>query len=110
MEPDDAVDTAWAELDKAWDDPEAHRRFIGLCAALGRLPDAATRYRQVRDDSPERSEIAKTRLGAIATAATAALYETRSALPKKRSRVTLVGLGVAVGMVLWALWAWLHAR
>ncbi len=47
---DDPIETAWRALLPAWDDDARHKSFVALAQSLGRLPDAAARYRGVRDD------------------------------------------------------------
>jgi hypothetical protein len=50
---EEPVQAAWDRLLETWDDRGAHRKFVALCASLGRLGDAGKRYRAVRDDDPE---------------------------------------------------------
>lgn len=106
----DPVDAAWAELESHWSDPDAHKRFVGLCAALGRLADAGARYRKVKDEDPTRADEASKRMAAVLTAATVALYESKSPAPKRLSKLNVFGFALAATLVLSALWAWLHAR
>ncbi|MEZ4407454.1 MAG: hypothetical protein R3A52_13410 [Polyangiales bacterium] len=47
---EDPLDLAWRSLLTAWDDDARHKSFVALAQSLGRLPDAAARYRGVRDD------------------------------------------------------------
>ncbi len=41
----DPLETAWQALLSEWERDDQHRAFVGLAAALERLPDAAKRYR-----------------------------------------------------------------
>ena len=54
----DPVDEAWGRVEQAWGDAEEHRRFVGVCMALDRLPEAGRRYREVRERDPSRAESA----------------------------------------------------
>ncbi|MBW2460321.1 MAG: hypothetical protein JRH11_01660, partial [Deltaproteobacteria bacterium] len=49
----DPIDVAWNEVEGAWDDRDAHKRFVALCQSLGRLPEAGRRYREVREGGAE---------------------------------------------------------
>ena len=54
----DVYAEAWTRVEAAWDDPDAHARFQALCAETGRLAEAGTRYRAVRESDPSRAEVA----------------------------------------------------
>lgn len=57
-EPNDPLDVAWTALLDQWESEEKHRSFVGLAAALERLPEAAKRYRALSAD-PARAARAK---------------------------------------------------
>jgi hypothetical protein len=87
-DPTDPLDTAWQELSSQWDADERHRTFVALAAALDRLPDAASRYRALRDD-PERGAQAKRGLEKVLGAAMARLSAERRDPPAVRSNYLL---------------------
>jgi len=104
----DPIPDAWAEVERAWDDPEAHRRFRALCATLGRLPEAGRRYREVRDRDPARREAAERHIDALLALAASSLEGLRSPprdLAGRRRGLFLVALIVGVGMVIVAMLA-----
>lgn len=84
-EQNDPIETAWESLRTQWSSDDAHRAFVALAAALDRLPDAASRYRSVRDD-PELGEGAAAGLERVLGAAMAKLSTTRHEAPPVRSR------------------------
>jgi hypothetical protein len=97
----DPVDQAWEKVERAWDDPDAHRRFIALCRALGRLPDAGRLYREVRERDDLRRSTAEARIADLLSAATLELEAQRSEPPAGRSRrwLTLIGLLVMLALM-----------
>lgn len=104
---DDALAHAWAAVEADWSSDDAHRRFLALCAASGKLSEAGRRYRLARDADPARESEAKRRIDAILALATEQMlrHQTPRAEPKA-SRMTWVALGVAlviVGVTLWQL-------
>jgi len=102
----DPVAQAWARVEAEWDDPDAHRRFLGLCASLGQLPEAARLLREARDRDPGRRERAQKSLDALVNVAVAAMAATRTEPPKrnKTSRFWLIGLGVSLALIAAAFW------
>ena len=96
---DDALARAWSAVEADWSSDDAHRRFLALCAASGKLSEAGRRYRLARDADPTREPEAKRRIDAILALAT-------ERPESKSSRTSWVALGVAlviVGMTLWQL-------
>ncbi|MFO0624509.1 MAG: hypothetical protein U0325_02750 [Polyangiales bacterium] len=87
-DPPDPLDTAWHELSANWDAEERHRSFVALAAALDRLPEAASRYRALRDD-PERGAGARRGLEKVLGAAMARLSAERREAPPARSNYLL---------------------
>ncbi len=105
---EDPLERAWTELEGAWDDDAAHRRFIALCSARGALAEAGRRYREVQERDPMRRDQAARRLDAVLAAALSSL-ETGRARPKpRRSRLFWAACGVCGGLCLYALLALLR--
>ncbi len=105
----EALERAWEEVDRAWDDPETHRRFLALASTLGRLDVAGARYRAMRDANPARREQADAQIQKLLGLALASLGTLKSApLPNARRWVNVVG--VALGFLLFALAAWALLR
>ncbi len=105
-----ALDRAWAEVESHWEDDDAHRRFIALCAMQGALPTAGQRYRAVRDSDPARSERARRQIDAVLAAALASLDLTRDPRAQGRRRVVWIGYGLSLFFLLYALLAILRGR
>jgi hypothetical protein len=108
----DPIEAAWhALIDSQWDDEEKHRAFVGLAAALSRLPDAAAHYRAVESDPSrrERAEFGKQLVLKNAMALLSSMPRTTLDDAKKRARwiVPLATLGVFLAMDF-ALAALLH--
>jgi hypothetical protein len=73
----DPIDEAWARVEAEWGNEDAHRRFVGVCVALDRLPDAGKRYREVRDTDPARRDDAVKHIDTLIALATQQLQDTR---------------------------------
>lgn len=93
----DPIDEAWERLSSHWDDDEAHRKFIGLCATMSRLPDAGRLYREVRDRDETRRAVAEKQIDRLLTRAMQSLEAYRTEAPKRSPRTLLV---IAVLMML----------
>ncbi len=99
------VEQAWRELEAAWDDDAAHRRFIALCQFQGALAEAGRRYRAVQDRDPTRREEARRRLGAVLAAALSTLELARAQPAARRTRLFWAACGVCLGLCVYALLA-----
>ena len=106
----DPIDEAWARVERDWGDEEAHRRFVGICVALERLPEAGKRYRRVRDDDPSRSEDAIRHIDRLILLATQQLQDTRVAPPTTEHKRTLTWVAFFIMLVLMGAAAWLLLR
>ena len=107
MEP---IDEAWATVEAAWADDEAHRRFLGVCTALGRLPEAGTRYREVRDSDPARAEVAAKQIDRLLGLATQQLEGTRVEAPTTEHKRTLSWVAFFMMLALMGAGTWLLMR
>jgi hypothetical protein len=106
-EPNAAFDQLWRHVLDHWDDDSVHQAFLRQCQLLGRLPDAAARYRGMTGD-PSRRSVAEKHLGALVVVALAALQAERSPMPERRRRLPALLAGMVVGGIL--LIAYLTAR
>ncbi|MEO0324110.1 MAG: hypothetical protein AAF447_14205 [Myxococcota bacterium] len=87
------LDSAWAEVLAAWEDPGAHERFLALCEAMGAAAEAGARYRSVRDGDAERAADAQARLDQLVARALARLQLERSEVsPAPRRWVFVIAL------------------
>jgi hypothetical protein len=95
---------AWNEVLANWRDDDAHRRFIALCEASGRLDFAGGCYRSVRDGDPEREAEARRRVSAV-LAYTAKELE-RLKTPRTSGPSLLYGVLflTSLSMFLYSLW------
>jgi hypothetical protein len=73
----DPIDEAWAKIEAEWGNEDAHRRFVGVCVALDRLPEAGKRYREVRETDPGRRDYAAKQIDTLIVLATQQLQDTR---------------------------------
>lgn len=107
---DAALDAGWSRVEAEWDDPRAHDKWIGLCAAMGRLELAGQRYRVVREADPERAERAQKSIDRVVVVAMQTLELAREPPPPSPKRVLLpVALLMTLALVGTALWVWLAA-
>ena len=73
----DPIDEAWERVEADWGDQDSHRRFVAVCVALNRLPEAGKRYRVVREADPARREDAEKRIDGLIALAAQQLQDTR---------------------------------
>ena len=100
------LDALWSGVINDWEDDSRHTKFLDHARIAGALPEAARRYGRIKED-PERGDLAKRRLAAIALLATNDLYATRTGKPSKRLAqwVLAAGLAVCTALLGWAAWA-----
>ncbi len=96
----DPIDEAWAEVEADWGNEEAHRRFVGVCIALDRLPDAGKRYREVRENDPARREDAARQIDTLIVLATQQLEDTRVEPPTTERKRTLTWAAFFIMLLL----------
>lgn len=106
----DPVDEAWGKVEEAWGDAEAHRRFVGVCMALDRLPDAGRRYREIRERDPARAEAAERHIDKLLVLATQQLQDTRVVPETRGHKRTLTWVAFLIMLVLMGAGAWLLLR
>lgn len=106
----DPLIVAFERLEREWDDEEAHKRFIGLAFSLERLPDAAGRYRVIRDHQSDRSEVASRQIDRIMALAMQSLELHRSPPPKERPRwLNVAAVAVTAALVMASLYYLLNS-
>lgn len=95
------LDTAWDEVDQAWDDDGAHQRLLTLLDAGDCLADGAARYRRAKERDPARAERADKMLSAITARALAKLVAAPrvEALERPRTWVLVFGYVVALALI-----------
>jgi hypothetical protein len=100
------LDALWSGVVNGWHDDDRHRKFLDHAREIGGLTEAARRYGSLRDD-PERGQLARKRLAAIALLATNELYATKTNRPPRKVPAWLVWSAVFICVVLlgWAAWA-----
>jgi hypothetical protein len=97
----ETIEAAWQRVLESWGDPEAHRKFVALCASLGALAEAGTRYREVREKDPARAEVAAAQISRIVAAAVSNLEPLRTP-PRKRPPIALYVIAALVAAALLA--------
>ena len=112
MDETDPIDAAWAQLEADWDDEAAHKKFLTLCQAMHRLPDAGRRYREVREGDPDRADVAAAQIDRLLTLAMQGLEVLKTEPPRRSGKTVmfLVALGVSLALVVTALWSFLRFR
>jgi hypothetical protein len=96
----DPIDEAWARVEAEWGDENAHRRFVGVCVALDRLPEAGKRYREVRESDPARREDAAKQIDTLIVLATQQLQDTRAQPSNIEHKRTLTWAAFFIMLVL----------
>lgn len=96
----DPIDEAWAKVEAAWGDREAHRRFVAVCVALDRLPEAGKRYRAVRDSDPARHGDAVKQIDSLIALATQQLQDTRVIPTRNEHKRTLTWAAFFIMLIL----------
>lgn len=99
------VHHAWETVLNDWENGHAHERFIALCSATRRLPQAGAAYRYVRDHDPERREEATRRIDEIMTLAMQQLEPLRTPPRRQHSGIYYAALGISSSLAFYALWA-----
>jgi hypothetical protein len=105
---EDAIEIAWQQVEAAWDDDAAHRRFIALCEGVGALAEAGRLYRAVRDTDPTRSTSAEKRIDSVLAAAMRSMELSRAGPPTRPSLARTLSRVVALGVIALALMALLR--
>ena len=106
----DPIDEAWARVETDWGDEEAHRRFVGVCVALERLPEAGKRYRHVRETDASRSEDAARQIDRLIVLATQQLEDTKVVRGTTEHKRTLTWAAFFIMLMLMGAGAWLLLR
>ena len=96
----DPIDEAWAQVEAEWGDAEAHRRFVGVCVALDRLPEAGKRYREIRENDPARRDYAAKQIDTLIRLATQQLQDTRVRPATTQHKRTLTWAAFFIMLVL----------
>jgi hypothetical protein len=105
-----ALTTAWEQVEARWGEDEAHQRFLGLAQAMGELRGAAQRYRAVADRDPARKAEAELRLAQLTARALSSLDAARrDRRTEQRSRALWLVYGVSVAFLMYAVFSILRA-
>lgn len=103
---DESLEEAWTLVEEGWEDDGAHKRFIALCDAVGRLDEAGARYRAVQESDEKRAPEAKRRIDQIVVRALATLQAQRLD-PPDRPRRTLFWVAVFVFLAICLTTMWM---
>ncbi len=106
----DPIEEAWARVEADWGNEDAHRRFVGVCAALDRLPEAGKRYRAVRETDPERRDTAAKQIESLISLATQQLQDTRVTTSPTEHKRTLTWAAFFIMLVLMGAGMWFLIR
>jgi hypothetical protein len=98
-------ETLWGRVVESWDDEKTHAALIDYALRAERLPDAAGRYRSMKDD-PVKGERAAKKLGAIVLAAESMLMEMKTPRATKVPwQMTASVMAVSTVVLLWIAYA-----
>ena len=106
----DPIDEAWGRVENAWGDADEHRRFVGVCVALDRLPEAGRRYREVRERDPSRAESAEGHIDKLLALASQQLQDTRVVPSNSGHKRTLTWAAFLIMLILMGAGVWLLLR
>jgi hypothetical protein len=107
---DVVFEALWQKVLSAWDDDKVHASLLEYAITAEKLPDAAGRYRALKDD-PEKGERAKKRLDAIVLAATQMMLSMKTpGNVKVPLSITLSAFGIFVFMALFVAYAVFHRQ
>ena len=98
----DAVfEALWKRVLEAWDDDKPHAALLEHALREGKLPEAAGRYRALKDDA-EKAARAQKKLDGIVIAATQLLMATKSP-PRAKTPwwLTAIAAVVALAIISW---------
>jgi phage terminase large subunit-like protein len=96
---DAGFEALWQRVLEDWDDDKPHAALIEFALRTEQLPEAASRYRALKND-PAKAERAQKRLDAIVVAATALMMSMKT---PPRTKVPLPITLSAFGIFLFAL-------
>ena len=98
---DPVFEALWARVLEAWDDDKTHAALLDHAIREQRLPDAAGRYRALKDD-PDKGAVATKKLNAIVIAATQLLFSMKTPpRAKVPLSVTITAAVLCVATLLW---------
>jgi hypothetical protein len=106
----DPIDEAWGRVEADWGNEEAHRRFVSVCVAFDRLPEAGKRYREVRETDPERRDEAAKRIETLFALAMQQLQDTRTPPATTAHKRTLTWAAFFIMLGFMGAAAWLLMR
>jgi hypothetical protein len=104
------IDASWNKLQADWQSDDAHRRFIALCALHGALGEAGSRYRTLRETSPELAPDVDRRLNAVMAAALEQLERARTKPRERGKRAMWLMVGACGFVVIYAVLTLLRVR
>lgn len=109
---DDAdLEREWARVLAAWDDADAHKRFLVFAESTGRLAFAGKRYRDAKEKEPGRGAIAEQQIDRILGLAMAQMRAIeKSEPPRGRRRVEWIAFGVSAALIAAVLYQLLGSR
>lgn len=93
----------WARVLDDWTNEKTHGAFLELAIREKMLPDAAGRYRAIKDAGDDRSALAKKKIDAIVIAATQMLTEAKTPPPEKNNRWMTVFAFIVCVILLFVL-------
>jgi hypothetical protein len=108
--PDPAFEMLWARVLEAWDDPKTHRALLEYALQKQLLPQAAGKYRELRDH-PDKGVEAKKRLEGIVVATTSLLMSTatpRTAVKTSLKMINALAFVLVVFVLFWLARAMLN--
>src|SRR5690349_15643527 len=99
------MEHAWQRVLAEWDDERAHRAFLTLASAAGRLAEAGRRYRELAERDPAKAASAQAQIDRITGLALQGLASLKTDPAPQRRKYLVIGIAFAVmsAMVLSAV-------
>lgn len=105
------LEREWARVLAAWDDADAHKRFLVLAESSGQLAFAGKRYRDVKEREPARAGLAEQQIDRILGLAMAQMKALeKSEPPRGRRRIEWIAFGVSAALIAAVLYQLLGSR
>ncbi len=94
-EPDAGFELLWAKVQEHWDDDKVHAAFLEYARGGMLLPEAGARYRVIKENDPERAEMAQKKLAMLMLLALSLLESAREPVTGTPKWITSIAYAVA---------------
>lgn len=100
----------WENVEKNWDDPQAHSAFLEVATTENNLAFAATRYRAVKENEQQssRRDVSEQQLARLTALAFARIDASHSPPPQPKKTVTFVAFVVSITLLGLCIYAFIQ--